>query len=123
MVLECGYVFVNDNLYPNFVKLIQKLSEDLKKEKMLLTLVLFPFSENIPNVVSHQKFEFLTRYVDYFNIMTYDYISHLDEKKQKTEKIKHSPESWVKKSIDVYIDPKKGNKDSLYKKILIVNFI
>ena len=32
----------------------------------------------------------------------------------------NSPMTWIQKSIDHYIDPKRPNKDTLYKKLLLV---
>jgi GH18 family chitinase len=76
MVLECTSLFVSEETYSNFALLIKKLYETLKKEKMSLVLVLLPYSENIMNILTKNRFEYLSKYVDYFNIMTYDYVSY-----------------------------------------------
>ena len=79
IVFECNQVWLIDKYFPNFTEFARKLSEELHKEKMLFLTVIFPISENISNYLSKQRFEFLSRYVDYFSIMTYDYLSHLNE--------------------------------------------
>jgi len=119
IVLECNQVWLIDKFFPNFTEFARKLSEELKKENMLFISVIFPYSDNIQNFLSKQRFEYLSRYVDYFNMMTYDYVTHLSEKKQADFKLNLAPISWINKSIDHYIDAKRPNKDALYKKILL----
>ena len=123
LVFECNQVWLIDKYFPNFTEFARKLSDELHKEKMLFLTVIFPFSENLSNYLSKQRFEYLARYVDYFNMMTYDYISHLNEKSQKEFKFYLAPISWVKNSLDHYIDPKRQNKDLLYKKVILVSDI
>jgi spore germination protein YaaH len=120
IVLECNQVWLIDKYFPNFTEFARKLSDELHKEKLTFITTMFPFSENIANYLSKQRFEYLARYVDYFNIMTYDYISHLNEKSQKEFKLSLAPISWIKKTIDHYIDPKRPSKDNLYRKVLLV---
>ena len=79
IVLDCNQVWLIDKYFPNFTEFAGKLSEELHKEKMLFVATIFPYSENISNYLSKQRFEYLNRYIDYFNIMTYDYITHLNE--------------------------------------------
>ena len=79
LVLECNQVWLIDKYFPNFTEFARKLSEELRKENMLFVTTIFPFTENISNYLSKQRYEYLNRYVDYFNIMTYDYITHLSE--------------------------------------------
>jgi GH18 family chitinase len=76
MVLECNQLFVSEENYSNFAIMMKKLYEALKKEKMSLVLVLLPYSESIMNILTKNRFEYLTKYVDYFNVMTYDYVSY-----------------------------------------------
>jgi GH18 family chitinase len=76
MVLECTSLLVSEETYSNFALMMKKLYEALKKEKMSLVLVLLPYSENIINILTKNRFEYLSKYVDYFNVMTYDYVSY-----------------------------------------------
>lgn len=69
-----------DDVYSLFENLIMSLSLKLKQDNKILILPLFPYSENSLNYVSRKRFEKLSNFVDYFNIMTYDYISHIDKK-------------------------------------------
>ena len=120
IVLECNQVWLIDKYFPNFTEFARKLSDELHKEKMILITTIFPFTENIGNYLSKQRFEYLSRYVDYYNLMTYDYFSHLNEKSQKEFKLLLAPIDWVRKSLDHYIDPKRANKNILYSKVLLV---
>jgi len=87
---------------------------------MNFVLTTFPVSDNVANLMSKQRFEYLTRYVDYFHIMAYDYLSHLNEKNQTAiKRLYNSPVSWIKNTVDIYVDSSKPNKDSLYKRILL----
>jgi spore germination protein YaaH len=79
IIFECNQVWLIDKYYANFSELARKISEELHKENMLFILPIFPYSETINNILSRQRFEYLSRYADYFNVMTYDYISHLGE--------------------------------------------
>jgi GH18 family chitinase len=76
MVLECNHLFVSEENYSNFAIMVKKLYEAFKKEKMSLVLLLLPYSENIMNILTKNRFEYLSKYVDYFNVMTYDYVSY-----------------------------------------------
>lgn len=120
IVFECNQVWLIDKYFPNFTEFARKLSEELHKEKMLFLTTIFPFTENVGNYLSKQRFEYLSRYVDYYNLMTYDYVSHLNEKSQKDFKLLLAPINWVKKSLDHYIDPNRPTKNNLYKKVLLV---
>jgi spore germination protein YaaH len=116
MVLECNHLWVMEDLYSRFSTLISKISEMLRKEKMTLIVTLFPLSESIQNVMNKARFEYLSKYVDYFNIMSYDYISH---SRSNQNNLYNAPISWIKNTIDFYVDNKKANKNDLYGKILL----
>lgn len=120
IVFECNQVWLIDKYFPNFTEFARKLSDELHKEKMSFITTVFPFSDNVANYLSRQRFEYLARYVDYYNIMTYDYVSHLNEKNQKEFKFYLAPYNWVQKTIDHYVDPKRPSKNNLYSKILLV---
>ena len=56
----------------------------------------------------------MAKYVDYFNIMTYDY----DTYAINVDKYYCSPISWIKNTIDFYVDKNDKDKNELLKKIL-----
>jgi GH18 family chitinase len=56
--------------------MIEQLHKELKKENFMFVIPLWPYSENIFNYLSRKRFETLANYVDYFNIMTYDFFTH-----------------------------------------------
>lgn len=62
--------------------MIRKLYEALKKEKMSLVVTIFPYSESFSNSLNKMRFEYLSKYVDYFNVMTYDYLSYTKQEYQ-----------------------------------------
>lgn len=66
--------------------------------------------------MNRAKFEYLSKYVDYFNIMSYDYLSHIKAKKNS---MYNAPLSWINKTLEYYVDMKKPNKDELLNKILL----
>jgi spore germination protein YaaH len=116
MVLECNHLWMIEDLYARFSTLISRISDALKKEKMLLIVTLFPLSESVQSIMNKARFEYLSKYVDYFNIMSYDYISHA---KLSQGTMFNAPISWIKNTLDFYIDSKKTNKNNLYSKILL----
>ncbi len=75
VVLECPQLWLMEDQYPSFALMIKKLYETLKKQKKDLITFIYPYSEQIKNVLNLKRFEYLSKYVDYFNIYTYDYVS------------------------------------------------
>ena len=106
-------------MYAGFVSLLRKLYENLQKEKMTLILTTFPYTEAFINHLSKIKFEYITKYTDYINIMTYDYISYNKSENFSASDIFNAPLPWISKTLDYYVDPNKPNKFDLYKKILL----
>jgi len=89
-----------------------------KHEKMFLIITLYPQSESFQTILSKPRFEYLAKYTDYFNIMTYDHYQY-SNKELKNGKYYMAPISWVENTINHYIDMKKPNKDTLLSKVLL----
>jgi GH18 family chitinase len=119
MVLECNHVWIMENIYANFTSLLRKLYEALKKENMSLILTIFPYTEAFINQLSKIKFEYIAKYTDYFNVMTYDYFTYNNKETAFATQPYNSPINWIGKTLDYYVDPAKPNKEELYKKFLM----
>lgn len=121
LVLECTQFWFMEHLYPLYVTFQQKLYNELKKNDKKLIVVFFPLSETLQNIVSKARFDYLSRYLDYAFIMTYDYFSYInteDMDPNNSKLVKMSPENWVIKTVDHYVDKTKGNK-ALYNKMIL----
>lgn len=117
--LDCTQFWFAEDLYPLYVTFQTKLYTELHKLNKKLLITLFPFSESIHNVITKARLDYISRYADNFIIMTYDYL-HYFQKEEMTESIvKNSPEPWVIKSLEYYVDSKKPSASKLYEKILL----
>ncbi len=65
-----------ENAYADFAIMLKKLYEAIKKENMILVLTIFPYADSFKNVLSKIRFEYVSKYTDYFSVMTYDYIQY-----------------------------------------------
>jgi hypothetical protein len=74
--MECNHIWVLEKAYDDFAIMIKKFYEALKKEKFTLVMTVFPHSEAFVNQLSKIRFEYLSKYVDYFSVMTYDYLNY-----------------------------------------------
>jgi GH18 family chitinase len=79
VLLECNMMWLMENVYPNFAMFLKKLYEALKKDNRVLILTILPYSESMINQLTKNRFEYVTKYCDYVNIMTYDYFSYTKE--------------------------------------------
>lgn len=125
LVLECTQFWFIEHLYPLYVTFQQKLFTELQKNNKKLIVVFFPISETLQNIVSKPRFDYLSRYLDYAFIMTYDYFSYIntdDINPNDSNLVKMSPENWVIKTIDHYVDKTKQNKSSLSKILIGFSF-
>ena len=121
IVLDCIQLWMGEESYLSFEKFLPKLSEELHKSKLNIVITLFPYSEHVKNEVDKNRFEFLAKHIDYFNIMTYDYLQYHKNTPQedKENKIFNAPLNWIKQSIEYYVDERNENKDKLLKQILL----
>ena len=78
-MLECNHIWLIETVYPDFAIMLRKLSEALKKDKKMLVLTIFPYSESFINYLSKIRFEYVSKYTDYFSVMTYDYIQYVKQ--------------------------------------------
>jgi hypothetical protein len=115
IVLECNTLWMVKDLYPQWAKLIETLGTRLREKNKLFILVVYPYAEAFSNVLDKAKFEYLSRSVDYFSIMSYDYISYISKSQQKF----NAPLTWMNKTIENYVDLTKPNKDVIAGKILL----
>ena len=65
-----------ENAYADFAIMLKKLYEAVKKENMTLVLTIFPYADSFKNSLSKIRFEYVSKYTDYFSVMTYDYIQY-----------------------------------------------
>ena len=80
MVLDCTTFWMIDSLYTKTADFFRELYENLKKEKLELIVTIYPYAESFQNIISRDRFKYLSKYVDYFNIMTYDYLQYSQTK-------------------------------------------
>ena len=115
-VFDCMSIWYNENLLNNFMNyLLPKIHETMKKLDKKFIITLIPKYEKQYNpVVNKSIFKKMAKYVDYFNIMTYDY----DTYAINVDKYYCSPISWIKNTIDFYVDKNDKDKNELLKKIL-----
>jgi spore germination protein YaaH len=115
MVLECNHLWMMEDIYAQYSNLIKRISEMLKKENKMFILVIYPYAESFINTLNKARFEYLSRYVDYFSVMSYDYISYMSKSVSKF----NAPLSWITRTIEHYIDLSKPSKDFLTAKLLL----
>ena len=112
-VFDCMKIWFNENLFNSFSNnLLPKIHELMKKlnKKFILTIIPKDRKNNI-NFINYKTLKKISQYVDYFNIMTYDYDQYTNSNKQFFS----SPISWIKDTINFYVEK---NDDILLKKIL-----
>ena len=97
-----------DNLLPKIYDLMKKLDK-----KFILTIIP-KYRKNVEMIITKEIFRKIAKYVDYFNIMTYDYDSYGNN----SNKFYSSPISWIKETIYSYVDKSDKEKNLLLKKIL-----
>ena len=122
ITLDCIILWNNEKIYEYFINFLKKISKDLHNNNKTIIISLFPFTEGVQmnNIVDKKKFIELSEYIDYFNIMTYDYISYHNRKnKDDKDDYYQAPFTWIKDSIEFYVDLKNENKEKLLKKILL----
>lgn len=120
-VFDCIHIWMGEEVYIAFAKFIPLLSQAFKENHLSLVVTLFPYAEQLKNAINKNRFEFLAKYIDYFNIMTYDYIQYHKNSPQEdnTNKIFNAPLTWIKESVEYYVDMTKDNKNELLQKILL----
>jgi hypothetical protein len=79
LVLECNLVWMLEKTYPDFAIFLKNLYETLKKSNKSLVLTIFPYSDTFLNQLTKTRFEYAAKYVDYFNLMTYDYYTYREQ--------------------------------------------
>lgn len=120
MIFSCNLIWQFENLYTLFQTFIQKLYEAIKKENMSLILTILPYTENFINQLSRSKFQEISQYTDYFNIMTSDYVRYNEsEEKTKDTQLLISPLPWILKSLEYYVGSTNQNKNDLFNKIFL----
>ena len=118
-VFDCMQIWFNKNLLDKFIKFfLPKIYEAMNKLNKIFILTIIPKNlneaENIKSV-DKRTFRLISNYVHYFNIMTYDYHQY-----NKNNPNYHSaPISWIKETINYYVDMNDKNANDILKKILI----
>ena len=112
-VFDCIYLWFNENLLNQFTnQLLPKMGKLMKKLNKTLIMTIVPYFPQ--NVINKETFKKIATYVDYFNIMTYDYGQY----RISIDKFL-SPISWIKDTINYYVDAADKDKTELLKKILL----
>lgn len=116
IILDCIQIWINNDVTNKFKAILPLLSANLKKENMKFIITAFPLTEgsSITNSLTKENFKEFAEYIDYFNIMTYDYMQYHREEINK-DSVYNAPIEWVKKSIAQYLD--EGDKNR--KKVLM----
>ena len=116
-IFDCIQFWMNEDIYKYFTKALPLISDALHKKNKQIIITLFPYSENdIKNEVNDKNFEYLSNYIDYFNIMTYDYLQYSNQEKNDNEDLFNAPLNWIKQTIDYYVP---NNNTKLLQKILL----
>lgn len=76
IVIDCNNIWLAEDSYVALAKAIPDLYQALSSIGMKVIFTLFPYTDTLSVVVNQKRFEFLAKYVDYFNIMTYDYLQY-----------------------------------------------
>jgi spore germination protein YaaH len=115
-VFDCMQIWFNENLLNKFVNnLLPKIYDKMQKLNKKFIITMIPKNKKNPNsFLNSSKFKKIAKFVDFVNIMTYDY----DQYKDETNKYYSSPISWIKDTIDFYVDKNDEDKVALLKKIL-----
>ena len=117
-VFDCMKVWFDKELLNIFVKnFLPKVYQSMNKLNKKFIITIIPKNsdeENFNSILDKNIFKEICKYVDYINIMTYDYHQY-----DKNEKYYSSPISWLKETIDFYVDKDEENADLILKKILI----
>ena len=114
-VFDCMAIWYKEELIDIFIKKFLPVMKNLMKKynkKFIKTMI--PKNENVNNILTKEKFKEIANNVDYINIMTYDYHQYSKNK----NKIQIGPISWIKETVDLYVDKNDKNKDQLLQKIL-----
>ena len=115
-IFDCMKIWYDENLLNKFINnLLPKINEVMKKLNKKFIITMIPKHQKIEyKKLNKYKFKKIAQYVDYINIMTYDYDHYGDN----SSKHYSSPISWIKETIDFYIDKNDKDKNILLKKIL-----
>ena len=87
VLFDCIQLWLDETVYNTFYSnFLPALSQSLHNNNKELIFTLFPYSETITrNFVNSKHFSDLAQYIDYFNIMTYDYIQYHSLTQQETQ--------------------------------------
>ena len=118
-VFDCFHIWFNKNLLDKFVKyFLPKIYEAMNKLNKIFILTMIPKNLNVDGtsvIIDKKIFRTISKYTHYINIMTYDYQQYVKE----SSDIYIAPISWIKDTINSYIDIKDNNADNILKKILL----
>lgn len=117
ITLECMNILFNENLTSKFINFIEKLYKALQKENKILINTLFPYSTNLEHSINKIRFDYLMKFSDFMVIMTYDYHQYMLGENYSHKYVKNSPEDWISKTLNYYMDISTFNQ--LREKILI----
>ena len=115
-VFDCMKIWFDEKLLDKFINnLLPKISNLMKKLNKKFIIAIIPkYQKNVGGLFDKNKFKKMAQYVDYFNIMTYDY----DQYAENNKKFYAGPISWIKETINYYVDKNDKDRNTLLKKIL-----
>ena len=114
-VFDCMAVWYKEEILDIFIKkFLPEMKNLMKKYDKKFIITMIPKNENDEGILTKEKFKEIANNVDYINIMTYDYHQYTKNK----HIIQLGPISWIKETIDLYVDKYDINKDKLLQKIL-----
>jgi spore germination protein YaaH len=118
-VFDCMAIWFNKNLMEKFIKyFLPKIYESMNKLKKTFILTILPKNNKDTtggNYIDKNTFKLISKYVHYFNIMTYDYHQYINQNKNYFT----APISWIKETINFYVDNNDKDANELLQKILI----
>ena len=115
-VLDSMYIWYDEDLLNKFINnFLPKMYNLIKKLKKKLIVAIIPkYLRESKAKANKETFKKLAKYVDFINIMTYDFGEYIGN----NNKFYLGPISWIKDCIDFYIDNNDKDRNIILKKIL-----
>ena len=115
-VLDCMYIWYDEDLLNRFINnFLPKVNNLMKKlnKKFIVTIIPKYLREGKAKV-NKEAFKKVAKYVDFINIMSYDFGEYIGN----NVNYYLGPLSWIKDTIDLYVDKNDKDRNALLKKIL-----
>ena len=114
-VFDCMAIWYKEEILDIFIKkFLPEMKNLMQKYDKKFIITMIPKNEMDNSILTKEKFKEIANNVDYINIMTYDYQQYTKNR----HTIQLGPISWIKETINFYVDKNDNNKDKLLQKIL-----